>query len=124
MADTLKSLAGARFKSFDVVSQLHKRIPTEELVLDRYVFLPLARSGIAAALTNQFSWDSPTQATVEMKVPVLDDRADGGLTADIPVHLHGPADVTEIDPRQVIRAFPKTAPADAEVDDLVHVEFD
>ena len=40
------------------------------------------------------------------------------------VHVRGPADVTEIDPRQVIRAFPKADAVDAEVDDLVHVEFD
>ena len=40
------------------------------------------------------------------------------------VHVYGPADVTEIDPRQVIRAFPKADVANAEVDDLVHVEFD
>src|SRR5207244_2518468 len=96
----------------------------EELVLDRYVFLPLARTGIAAALANPFAWDGATQATVDMKVPVLDDRADGGLTAEMTVHVHGPADVTELDLRQVIRAFPKIDAADAEVDDLVHVEFD
>ena len=124
MPDTLKSLAGVSFKQFDVISQFHKQIPTEELVLDRYVFLPLARSGIAAALTNPFAWDSPTSATVEMKVPVLDDRGDGGLTAEMDVHVHGPADVTELDARQVIRAFPKIDAPDAEVDDLVHVEFD
>ena len=40
------------------------------------------------------------------------------------VHVYGPADVTEIDPRQVIRAFPKADVVNAEVDDLVHVEFD
>ena len=32
--------------------------------------------------------------------------------------------MTEIDPRQVIRAFPKADAANAEVDDLAHVEFD
>ena len=40
------------------------------------------------------------------------------------VHVYGPADVTEIDPRQVIRAFPKADVVNAEVDDLAHVEFD
>jgi hypothetical protein len=124
MPDTLKSLAGATFKSFDVIAKLHTEIASEDLVLDRYVFLPLARSGIAAALASPFAWGGATRATVDMKVPVLDDRADGGLTAEMTVHVHGPADVTEIDPRQVIRAFPKVDAADAEVDDLVHVEFD
>ena len=57
-----------------------------------------------------------------MKVPVIDDR--GAVDAEMTVHVYGPADVTEIDPRQVIRAFPKADAANAEVDDLVHVEFD
>ena len=57
-----------------------------------------------------------------MRVPVIDDR--GGVDAEMTVHVYGPADVTEIDPRQVIRAFPKADAVNAEVDDLVHVEFD
>ena len=54
-------------------------------------------------------------------MPVIDDR--GVKDAEMTVHVHGPADVTEIDPRQVIRTFPKPTRT-AEVDDLVHVEFD
>lgn len=40
------------------------------------------------------------------------------------VHVHGPANVVEFDSRQVIRVFPKADAADAEVEDLAHVEFD
>ena len=50
MADTLRSLAGdAIFKTTDVISALHAPLTPEQIVLDRYVFLPQARSGIAAA---------------------------------------------------------------------------
>jgi hypothetical protein len=122
MADTLRSLAGSRFRASDVVSALHKPLTPEERVLDRYVFLPHARTGIAAALDTPFSWSLPVRATVNMRVPVIDDR--GGIDAEMTVHVYGPADVTEIDRRQVIRAFPKADAVDAEVDDLAHVEFD
>jgi hypothetical protein len=57
-----------------------------------------------------------------MRMPVIDER--GPLDAEMTVHVYGPADVTEIDRRQVIREFPRADAADAETDDLVHVEFD
>jgi len=122
MAETLKSLAGATFKSADVIATFHSPIAPERAILDRYVFLPHARTGIAAALNNGFAWDLPARGKVEIKVPVIDDG--GPLDAEMTVNVHGPADVVEIDPRQVIRAFPKADGADAEIDDLVHVEFD
>lgn len=49
MAGSLKSLAGAAFSTADVIAARHAVIPPEQLVLDRYVFLPHIRSGIAAA---------------------------------------------------------------------------
>lgn len=122
MADTLRSLAGAKFKTADVISALHEPLPLEKPVLDRYVFLPHARTGIAAALDTPFAWTLPVRATVNMRVPVVDDR--GSIDAEMTVHVYGPADVVEIDQRQVIRAFPKADAVDAEVDDLAHVEFD
>ncbi len=122
MADTLKSLAGARFRVSDVIGALHASLEPEQLVLDRYVFLPYARAGIAAALNAPFDWSLPVRATANVRVPVIDER--GGVNAEMTVHVHGPADVTEIDPRQVIRTSPKPDVTNAEVDDLVHVEFD
>ena len=56
-------------------------------------------------------------------MPVVDDGRPP-IDAEMTVHVHGPADVTEIDARQVIRAFPKPDSATAELDDLAHVEFD
>lgn len=122
MADTLRSLAGAAFRTSDVISALHKPLTPEERVLDRYVFLPHARTGIAAALDTPFAWTLPARGVARLRVPVVDDR--GGLDAEMTVRVYGPADVTEIDPRQIVRAFPKADAVDAEVDDLAHVEFD
>lgn len=122
MADTLRSLAGAAFRTADVISALHKPLAPEERVLDRYVFLPHARAGIAAALDTPFAWTLPARASARLRAPVVDER--GGIDAEMTVRVYGPADVTEIDPRQVIRAFPKADAVDAEVDDLAHVEFD
>src|SRR5829696_5145330 len=74
MAATLRSLAGEQmFNVADVISTLHNPLPAGEVVLDRYVFLPHARTGIAAALSAPFGWNLPIQATVEMRVPVIDD---------------------------------------------------
>ena len=122
MADTLRALAGAAFRTADVISALHKPLAPEERVLDRYVFLPHARAGIAAALDAPFAWTLPARASARLRAPVIDER--GGIDAEMTVRVYGPADVTEIDLRQVIRAFPKADAVDAEVDDLAHVEFD
>jgi hypothetical protein len=122
MADTLKSLAGGKFKIADVITALHAPLQPEELVLGSYVFMPHARAGIAAALNTPFSWTLPARASVNLRVPVLDDR--GGMDAEMTVRVYGPGDVTEIDPSQVIRVFPEADVSNAEVDALVHVEFD
>ncbi len=104
MVDTLQSLAGARWSNVDVITRQRTPIAAEQAVLDRYVFLPYARSGIAAALVDPFAWRKPLRATVEMTVPVLDDA--GRDDAKMTMHVYGPADVTEIDRRQVIRTSP------------------
>lgn len=123
MADTLRSLAGDKvYKVADVITALHAPLKPEERVLDRYVFVPHVRTGIAAALNAPFNWTLPVRGTVNVRVPVMDER--GGLDAEMTVHVYGPADVLGIDARQVIRTFPKADTANAEVDDLAHVEFD
>lgn len=122
MAATLKALAGDRFKPFDVVTAMHATVKPMDVVLDRYVFLPHARFGIAAALSTPFDWGLPVRARIDVQVPVADDR--GAIDAEMTVHVHGPASVLEVDPRQVIRTHPKADVVDAEVDDLAHIEFD
>ena len=125
MAATLASASGAAFHEKDVIAYLQPVIDPEKAILNSYVFLPFARSGVSAALTNEFAWDAPVRAAVEMSVGVDDDRVPADpLTASITVHVFGPADVTELDARQVIRTYPKADAHNTEVDDLVQVEFD
>ena len=124
MAGTLRSLAGsAVFKTTDVISALHSPLTPEQIVLDRYVFLPHARTGIAAALSTPFGWGLPARATVGVRVPVIDDR--GGLDAEMTVHVHGPADVTEIDPHQVINGSQNVLRSERSTDGAfsLHVGF-
>ena len=124
MADTLQSLAGpAIFRNADVISALRAPLIPEEVILDRYVFLPYARTGIAAALSTTFDWSLPTRGAVDMRVPVADETR-GAIDAEMHVQVYGPADVTEIDIRQVVRTIPRADADNAEIDDLVHVEFD
>ncbi len=122
MAGTLRGLAADSYSARDVINHFHTPIAPEQAVLDRYVFLPHARSGIAAALNTPFSWGMPARAAVSMKVPVHDDR--GQLDAEMTVRVYGPGDVTEVDARQVIRTYPKADAHNTEIDDLVQVEFD
>ncbi len=120
MGGSLRDLA--TFHSVDVISALHPPLTPEPHTLQNYVFLPYARSGIAAALTTPFAWGGPARTTVQMKVPVVDDT--GSVDAEMTVRVYGPADVKELDPTQVVRVFPKADVANAEIDDLVLIEFD
>ncbi len=122
MADTLRSLAGDRFYDRDIVRSFHVPIEPEQQVLDRYVFVPHVRSGIAAALDTPFVWGAAARASVEMAVPVVDDT--GTDTAKMTIHVFGPGDVAELATHQVIRTWPRPDAHDTEVDDLVQVEFD
>ena len=101
-------------------------IAPEKAILNQYVFLPYARSGISAGAVEAASnGATPARASVEMSVPVADDRVPAAaLSAAITVNVFGPGDVTEIDARQVIRTYPKADAHNTEVDDLVQVEFD
>jgi hypothetical protein len=122
MPATLRSLAGDAFSENDVISAMHAPLQPEQIVLDRYVLLPHARTGIAAALSTPFAWSLPTRVSVKITVPVNDSR--GALNAEMQMHVFGPADVLELDSRQVIRTLPKAHAANAEVANLVHMEFD
>ena len=124
MAGSLKSLAGDKvFRDADVISALHAPLKSEQIILDRYVFMPYARTGIAAAIATPFNWGLPTQAAVDLRVPVADETR-GAIDAEMRVRVYGPADVTEIDVRQVVRTVPRADADSVEIDDLVHVEFD
>lgn len=97
-------------------------IPPEQVVLERYTFLPYVRTGIAASLATPFSWDAPARAHARLTVPIVADAATE--TAEVDVVVRGPGDVTAFDPRQVIRCYPNPGAADALTEELAHVEFD
>jgi hypothetical protein len=123
MPNTLKALAGDSFRTTDIAAALHAKLLPDQIVLDRYVFLPFARTGIAAALSTPFAWDLSTRAMIDVRQPVGDETR-GTIDAEMQVQVYGPADVTAIDPRQIVRTVPRADADSAEIDDLVHVEFD
>ena len=95
MAETLRSAAGAAFYEHDVINFFAPVIGPEKAILNQYVFLPHARSGISAGLSNRFAWNEPVRASVEMSVPIADDRVPAAeLSAAITVNVFGPGDVT------------------------------
>ena len=51
MAETLRSAAGAAFYEHDVINFFAPVIGPEKAILNQYVFLPHARSGISAGLS-------------------------------------------------------------------------
>ena len=59
MAETLRSAAGAAFYELDVINYFAPVIAPEKAILNQYVFLPYARSGISAGLSNRFEWNAP-----------------------------------------------------------------
>jgi hypothetical protein len=92
----------------------------------RYVFLPWVREGASTGYPVQDPLtpalapppgrslqDLPVRLTVNEQTPV-----------DVMLRLNGPGDVTGLDPRVVIRAYPPPGTADAEPNLLSFVEFD
>ena len=49
----------------------------EDVVLQRYTFLPYVRTGIAALLDRPFTWDAPARASAHLDVPVSAGAANG-----------------------------------------------
>jgi hypothetical protein len=92
----------------------------------RYVFVPWAREGAAtgypiqdpltpvlAPPAGRTLQDLPVRLTVNQQTAV-----------DVALRLYGPGDVTALDPRVVIRAYPPPPTADLEPNLLAFVEFD
>jgi hypothetical protein len=95
-------------------------------VVDRsqpvYTFLPWVREGFAAFVSR-----------TAMRTPITDGRLgvrirlrinQGAAELDVPVKLHGPGDVTGIDPREIVRTDPVHLTADFEPIYFPTIEFD
>jgi len=84
-------------------------------------FLPWARQGAASGITTPDSLGSEQRADVSLPVSVQ-------LTNfNVPardVRLYGPADVTAIDPRQIVRVQPRHLTTNFESNFFPQIEFD
>jgi hypothetical protein len=90
-------------------------------VLASYVFLPWMERGISAGIDRvDGSGAAQPRATVNVR---LEFNANT-LSATAALNLHGPGEVTGLDPRAVIRTWPRPFVQDAEPNFFPLVEFD
>src|SRR6187200_629700 len=86
-----------------------------------YAFLPWLRRGLAASIERRDMTGPPaTRATAEIAV----DFNEHSLSATAPLTLAGPGDVAGLDPRAVIRVWPRPGVNDAEPNYFPLIEFD
>src|SRR5574340_1500229 len=83
-------------------------------------FLPWARQGAAAGIPTADSL-TPDQAA-QVALPITVRLAQFEVTSQI--HLAGPAEVTSIDPRQIVRTEPRHLTTNFAVNLFPHIEFD
>lgn len=83
-------------------------------------FLPWVRQGLAAGIPTADSL-TPGQAA-QVSLPVTVTLAQFDVTSQI--RLAGPADVTAIDPRQIVRTEPRHLTTNFAVNLFPHIEFD
>lgn len=84
-------------------------------------FLSWVREGMAGELPGLANIDLPLPARGSVPVGVT---VNNSSAAHLQARVHGPGDVTGIDPQQIIRAFPAPGTTDAETTSLAHLEFD
>lgn len=86
-----------------------------------YTFLPWLRRGLGATIErDDFGGTSSPRATAHVAI----DINDHALAAAAPLVLAGPGDVAGLDPRTVIRVWPRPAVNDAEPNYFPLIEFD
>ncbi len=88
-----------------------------------YSFLPWLRRGMATAITNPDGAGLNNQKRVEFEVKLAVTTDSGQKETQTSVSLYGPADVTGIDPRVIIRTEPVNNATDFESNYLAFVEF-
>ena len=86
-----------------------------------YVFLPWVRQGAAAGIQTPDSLSANQAGVVTVPVTL---RINNTENIDRHVRLHGPGDVTGIDPQQVVRTEPRHLATDFEPNYFPAVEFD
>jgi hypothetical protein len=91
--------------------------------LASYTFLPWLRRGLATRIERP---DAPGGAAPRVSLPVsvrLDTSA-GPRPVTANLALTGPGEVKSIDPRVIIRRYPRAGELDAQTNYFAHVEFD
>lgn len=88
-----------------------------------YVFLPWVRQGAASGIQTLDSLNQNQAGVVSVPVKLqINNTANNEITRQ--VRLHGPGDVTGIDPQQVVRTEPRHLATDFEPNYFPAVEFD
>jgi hypothetical protein len=98
--------------------------PPDEL--GRHHFLPWARQGISATLTNpDYGGALPTRGAVTVQLSVTAQNPPS-VNAVAPVHVQtfGPGDVLGLDPRHIVRTEPREYTTNFEPNYLAGIEFD
>ncbi len=86
-----------------------------------YVFLPWVRQGAASGIQTPDSLSANQAGVVSVPVKLRVNNTDD---IDRQVRLHGPGDVTGIDPQQVVRTEPRHLATDFEPNYFPAIEFD
>ena len=86
-----------------------------------YVFLPWVRQGAASGIQTPDSLGANQAGIVSVPVKLRINNTDD---IDRQVRLHGPGDVTGIDPQQVVRTDPRHQATDFEPNYFPAIEFD
>jgi len=86
-----------------------------------YVFLPWVRQGAASGIQTPDSLGANQAGVVSVPVKLRINTTDD---IDRQVRLHGPGDVTGIDPQQVVRTDPRHQATDFEPNYFPAIEFD
>ncbi|HWW57365.1 MAG TPA: hypothetical protein VN047_10785 [Sphingopyxis sp.] len=117
MNGTLKSFVNIRA---DAALVPFEPFEPENVVLDRFGFMPWVRLGLSAGLSGELDGNrAKSLLTVEVRAEGVD-----AIEAPRPLTLYGPGDVIGIDRSQIIRRFPAPGSNDVETTRIAHVEFD
>lgn len=117
MNDTLKSFANFQL---DAAFAAFEPFEPENVILDRFGFMPWVRLGLSAGLSGAIEGN---RAKSLLTVKICADGAQP-VVAPRPLTLFGPGDVIGIDRSQIIRRFPAPGSNDVETTRMAHVEFD
>jgi hypothetical protein len=87
-------------------------------------FLPWVRQGAAADIRNPDTLRADQDAVVKLPVDLWINRNGGTPDVSVTAQLYGPADVTGIDPQQVVRTEPRPLTSNFEPNLFPAIEFD